>query len=118
MWLWAAAMSSDAAAFGDLVDMYTRELHQEAEDGVQETRLPAWRQLAAFEGRSSFRTWCSEPDTLRRLDIDNALLNYRFRPVDGRRSTLAREVDGGMSAVSTVVPDGQVDRIARLSINS
>jgi RNA polymerase sigma-70 factor, ECF subfamily len=31
---------------------------QDAEDALQETMVKAWRALPAFEGRSSFSTWC------------------------------------------------------------
>jgi RNA polymerase sigma-70 factor (ECF subfamily) len=63
----AAALAGDAEAFRALTDKYARELHlhcyrmlgsfDDAEDGVQETLLRAWRHLASFEGRSSFRAW-------------------------------------------------------------
>jgi RNA polymerase sigma-70 factor, ECF subfamily len=63
----AAALAGDPDAFRRLTDHYTRELHlhcyrmlgsvHDAEDGVQETWLRAWRHLATFEGRSSFRAW-------------------------------------------------------------
>jgi RNA polymerase sigma-70 factor, ECF subfamily len=62
-----AALAGDPEAFGRLTERYTRELHlhcyrmlgsyHDAEDGVQETMLRAWRHLASFEGRSSFRAW-------------------------------------------------------------
>ena len=63
----AAARAGDHEAFRRLTDTYRRELHlhcyrmlgslHEAEDGVQETLLRAWRHLASFQGRSSFRAW-------------------------------------------------------------
>src|SRR5919201_2677357 len=63
----AAALAGDEDAFRRLTDAYRRELHlhcyrmlgslPEAEDGVQETLLRAWRHLAGFQGRSSFRSW-------------------------------------------------------------
>src|SRR5690348_786074 len=53
--------------FPELTDAYRRELTahcyrmtgsiHDAEDLVQETYLRAWRAYAAFEGRSSVRTW-------------------------------------------------------------
>jgi RNA polymerase sigma-70 factor (ECF subfamily) len=63
----AAALAGDPEAFRELTDQYTRELHlhcyrmlgsvHDAEDAMQETLLRAWRHLATFEGRSSFRAW-------------------------------------------------------------
>jgi RNA polymerase sigma-70 factor (ECF subfamily) len=60
-------LAGDAEAFRALTEPYTRELHvhcyrllgsfHDAEDAVQETLLRAWRHLASFEGRSSFRAW-------------------------------------------------------------
>jgi RNA polymerase sigma-70 factor (ECF subfamily) len=61
------ARTGDEQAFRELTDPYRRELllHcyqilgsvQDAEDMLQETLLAAWRGLARFEGRSSFRAW-------------------------------------------------------------
>jgi RNA polymerase sigma-70 factor (ECF subfamily) len=63
----AAAAAGDQEAFTALTARYTRELHlhcyrllgsfHDAEDAVQETLLRAWRHLASFERRSSFRAW-------------------------------------------------------------
>src|SRR5215471_6377510 len=63
----AAALAGDHDAFQRLTDPFTREIHvhcyrmlgsfQDAEDGLQETLLRAWRYLASFESRSSFRAW-------------------------------------------------------------
>src|SRR5215471_14041785 len=63
----AAALAGDQDAFQTLTDQYRRELHvhcyrllgsfHDAEDAVQEALIRAWRHLASFEGRSSFRAW-------------------------------------------------------------
>ncbi|WP_307665104.1 sigma-70 family RNA polymerase sigma factor [Streptomyces sp. V1I1] len=63
----AAARRGDPAAFEELVDSHRRELYahcyrmlgsvQDAEDGLQESLLAAWRGLSGFEGRSSLGTW-------------------------------------------------------------
>lgn len=65
--LLAAAQGGDETAFGDLVRPHRPELHahcyrmlgsvQDTEDVLQEVLLRAWRGLAAFEGRSSLRSW-------------------------------------------------------------
>jgi RNA polymerase sigma-70 factor (TIGR02960 family) len=61
------ARSGDGDAFAELTRPYRRELQvhcyrmlgsfQDAEDALQESLLSAWQGLAAFEGRSSLRTW-------------------------------------------------------------
>ena len=62
-----AARRGDEAAFGELLEPLSRELHvysyrmlggfQDAEDALQEARLKAWRGLASYEPRASFRAW-------------------------------------------------------------
>ena len=65
--LLVAARRGDRDAFGRLAEPHRRELQlhcyrmlgslHEAEDLVQETMLRAWRGVAKFEGRASFRAW-------------------------------------------------------------
>src|SRR5919197_527926 len=65
--LLAAARAGDEDAFAQLVAPYRAQLRAhcyrllgslpDAEDALQETLLRAWRGLARFEGRSSFRSW-------------------------------------------------------------
>ena len=74
-----AARQGDADAFGALVEPYRRELltHcyrilgslEDAEDGVQDTFLRAWRRLETFEGRSSIRAWLYKIATNACLDM-------------------------------------------------
>ncbi|MEA2401254.1 MAG: hypothetical protein QOK00_1657 [Thermoleophilaceae bacterium] len=62
-----AARGGDEQAFGRLVAPYRSELQahcyrmlgsvHDAEDGLQDALLRAWRGLARFEGRSSLRSW-------------------------------------------------------------
>jgi RNA polymerase sigma-70 factor (ECF subfamily) len=65
--LFDAARAGDQEAFRRLVEPYRGELHahcyrmlgslHDAEDALQEALLGAWRGLAGFEHRSSFRSW-------------------------------------------------------------
>ena len=83
------ARAGDEGAFHELVDRHRRELEvhcyrilgslQDAEDAVQETFLAAWRNVAAFEERSSVRTWLFRIATNRCLD---ALRVSRRRPAE------------------------------------
>src|SRR6185436_13915750 len=62
-----AARGGDERAFRALVEPLDRELRayayrmlggfQDAEDVLQESRLKAWRALATYEPRASFRAW-------------------------------------------------------------
>ena len=73
------ARSGDQAAFEQLVSPYRGEvqLHcyrflgslADAEDALQETLAAAWRGLAGFEGRASFRTWLYRIATNRCLNL-------------------------------------------------
>jgi RNA polymerase sigma-70 factor (ECF subfamily) len=73
------ARSGDGAAFEELVGPYRHEMEvhcyrvlgsvADAEDAVQETLTAAWRGLAAFEGRSSIRTWLYRIATNRCLNM-------------------------------------------------
>lgn len=63
----ALAKAGHASAFDRLVAPYQRMLGahcyrmlgspQDADDALQETMIAAWKGLAAFEGRSSLKTW-------------------------------------------------------------
>jgi RNA polymerase sigma-70 factor (ECF subfamily) len=73
-----AARAGDEGAFRRLVDPHRRELTahcyrmsgslHDAEDLLQESLLRAWKGLAAFEGRSSVRTWLYKVATSACLD--------------------------------------------------
>jgi RNA polymerase sigma-70 factor (ECF subfamily) len=62
-----AARGGDAQAFRTLIGPLERELHayayrmlggfHDADDALQESRLKAWRALATYEPRASFRAW-------------------------------------------------------------
>jgi RNA polymerase sigma-70 factor (TIGR02960 family) len=76
------ARAGDGDAFRELTAPYHRELQthcyrilgslQDAEDAMQETLLAAWRGFAAFEGRSSVRTWLYRIATNRCLNMRRA----------------------------------------------
>jgi RNA polymerase sigma-70 factor (TIGR02960 family) len=76
--LLARARAGDSDAFRELTEPHRRELQvhcyrmlgsfQDAEDALQDTLLAAWRGLAAFEGRSSLRTWLYRIATNRSLN--------------------------------------------------
>jgi RNA polymerase sigma-70 factor (ECF subfamily) len=82
-----AARGGDEHAFRALVEPLGRELHayayrmlggfHDAEDALQESRLKAWRALATYEPRASFRAWMYRIVTNTCLD----LLKVRSRRV-------------------------------------
>ncbi|HEY4023793.1 MAG TPA: sigma-70 family RNA polymerase sigma factor [Pseudonocardiaceae bacterium] len=83
----ASARGGDQTAFAELTEPFRRELQlhcyrivgsvPEAEDLVQETLLSAWQGMAAFQGRSSVRTWLYRIATNRCL---NAMRDQQRRP--------------------------------------
>ena len=74
-----AARAGDEHAFRALVEPLGRELHayayrmlggfHDAEDALQESRLKAWRALATYEPRASFRAWMYRIVTNTCLDL-------------------------------------------------
>jgi RNA polymerase sigma-70 factor (ECF subfamily) len=82
-----AARGGDERAFRALVEPLGRELHayayrmlggfHDADDALQESRLKAWRALATYEPRASFRAWMYRIVTNTCLD----LLKLRSRRV-------------------------------------
>lgn len=82
-----AARGGDEHAFRALVEPLARELHayayrmlggfHDADDALQETHLKAWRALASYEPRASFRAWMYRIVTNTCLD----LLKLRSRRV-------------------------------------
>ena len=86
--LLSRARSGDDVAFEELLRPYHRELQAhcyrilgsatDAEDAFQESLTAAWKGLAGFEGRASFRTWLYRIATGRSLNMVRA----------GRRSSV------------------------------
>ena len=74
-----AARGGDERAFRALVEPLGRELHayayrmlggfNDADDVLQESRLKAWRALATYEPRASFRAWMYRIVTNTCLDV-------------------------------------------------
>jgi RNA polymerase sigma-70 factor (ECF subfamily) len=74
-----ALRARDEDVFGAVVDRYRRELlahcyrmlgsFEDAEDGLQETLLRAWRGVERFEGRSTVRAWLYKIATNVCLDV-------------------------------------------------
>jgi RNA polymerase sigma-70 factor, ECF subfamily len=85
-----AARTGDQEAFASLIEPYRPELlaHcyrimgslQDAEDGLQETLLRAWRRLDSFEGRSTLRAWLYKVATNVCLDALDARGGSRSLP--------------------------------------
>jgi RNA polymerase sigma-70 factor (ECF subfamily) len=88
----AAALDGDATHFSELTEPYRRELQvhcyrilgsfHEAEDLVQETFLRAWKRLATYEGRASFRAWLYKIATNACLDFLDQRRVRRLLPPD------------------------------------
>jgi len=95
-----AARAGDEGEFRALTDPYRRELivHcyrflasvDDAEDVVQEVMIRAWRNLASFEGRSSFRTWLYKVATNACLDALERR-STRLLPLDTHPPAAARD---------------------------
>lgn len=86
-----AARGGDEHAFRDLVEPHRTALHahcyrmlgslHDAEDSLQDALLRAWRGLAGFDGRSSFRGWLYRITTNACLDAI-ARRKKRVLPID------------------------------------
>ncbi len=87
-----AALHGDSQQFGELTEPYRRELQvhcyrilgslHEAEDMVQETLLKAWKRLAMYEKRASFRAWLYKIATNTCLDSLDRRRSRRLLPLD------------------------------------
>jgi RNA polymerase sigma-70 factor (ECF subfamily) len=85
-----AALHGDSHRFGELTEPFRRELQvhcyrilgslHEAEDMVQETMLRAWKRLATYEGRASFRSWLYKIATNACLDVLDQRRSRRLLP--------------------------------------
>jgi RNA polymerase sigma-70 factor (ECF subfamily) len=109
----AAASGGDEAAFRELAEQYRRELHvhcyrmlgsvHDAEDALQETLIRAWRHLAGFEGRSSFRAWLYRVAT----NVCLAALDKRPKPdlVSDEPTVLTPYPDAWLDELRSEQPD-------------
>jgi RNA polymerase sigma-70 factor (ECF subfamily) len=118
-------LQGDRAAFADLVRKYQKDLmriilkmvrsQEMADDIVQEAFLKAYRNLASFEGRSSFKSWLFQiavncgRNVLRtkrneNLDIDNVILGQASM----QELTLTREsISQQLMDVVNTLPERQ-----------
>src|ERR687895_1831170 len=82
-----AACAGDDDAFRRLVDPHRAALHahcyrmlgsvHDAEDALQDALLGAWRGLAGFEGRSTFRSWLYRIATNASLRVSERRARHR-----------------------------------------
>jgi RNA polymerase sigma-70 factor, ECF subfamily len=119
--LFGSARAGDQEAFRQLVEPHRAELHahcyrmlgslHDAEDALQEALLGAWRGLARFEHRSSFRSWLYRIATNACLDAIKRRPK-RVLPVDYGPSS-APQADAGEPLVESVwvqpYPDETLD---------
>ncbi len=100
------AQRGDRRAFQELTEPFRAEIQlhcyrmlgslQDAEDLVQETFLRAWRGLAAFEGRSSFKNWLYRIATNACLNAIASQKSARRRPLPTTEGPSSdREPEGG-----------------------
>ena len=92
------ARKGDASAYDQIMQRHAKRLYAlaasmvgnpaDAEDVVQETFLGAYKQLSAFQGRSSLKTW------LTRICVLQVSKLYRSRKVR-RTAPLGSDVPGG-----------------------
>jgi RNA polymerase sigma-70 factor (ECF subfamily) len=88
----AAALQGNTEEFSKLTEPHRRELQvhcyrilgslTEAEDMVQETFLRAWKKLATYQGRASFRAWLYKIATNACLDTLDQRRSRRYLPPD------------------------------------
>lgn len=83
-------LAANPRQFGELTEPYRRELQihsyrilgslYEAEDMVQETFIKAWKHIATYEGRASFRSWLYKIATNTCLDFLDSKRSRRLLP--------------------------------------
>jgi len=113
------AQAGDDSAFEELVGRYSKELYglaffltgqaSDAEDVVQETLVGAYERLAAFESRSSVRTWLS------RILVRQAARHHRAQRVRRREQPLrltaasSALLQGAVAAAPATASDVRMD---------
>lgn len=88
------ARRGDAAAFGELVDLYRHVVYraalaalkspEEAEDMTQETFVTAYQKLDGFRGEASFKTWIATIAWRKALDRRASLRRWWLAARAGR----------------------------------
>jgi len=113
----AAALTGDEDAFRALTEPYSREPHvhcyrmlgslHDAEDAFQETLLRAWRHLASFEARSSFRGWLYRVAT--NVCLTAATRRERLAPPGPAHAATVEQVE---KIALSPYPDDWLDELA------
>jgi RNA polymerase sigma-70 factor (ECF subfamily) len=122
------ARSGDDVAFEELIRPYHREVHAhcyrllgsaaDADDAFQESLTAAWKGLAGFEGRASFRTWMYRIATGRCLNMLRASRRSAARATVGEVLWLEPYPDALLEEVAdpTAGPEARFEQRESISL--